>query len=149
MAFPTSNVANASPVNTRAVIDLNYVGTANCPDAAANTNTNALDLIQSTPYPSTEYVLCKVLVAAAATGTNNGNVNITLEDSANNVTFAIIPTFASPLLKVTDNNGAGWSAQSVTVMLPPSVRRYIRAKATGEANSHPATGTVVTCELLF
>jgi hypothetical protein len=142
-------LANNAPVNTRAIIDINYVGTANLPAGAANTNTNALDMIQAKPYPTTEYVLCQVLMAAAATSTNNKNINVTLEDSANNVTFAIIPIFASPLLQVTDNNGAGWAAQSVQVMLPPTVRRYIRAKATGEANGNPAAGVVLTCQLQF
>lgn len=142
-------LANSAPVNTRAVIDVNYKVTAALPVAGANTNTSGLDLIQATPFPTTQYCIAQVLVAASTAGANNKNINVVLQDSANNVTFANIALLANPLVTVTDNNGGGWAAASANVTLPPSTRQYVRAQAVGEANGSNGSAVNMTLQLLF
>lgn len=142
------SLANNAPVNTRAVRDINYIANIAMPNAANTVNTAGLDLIQATPYPTTEYVIAQILTSAG-NGANNKNVNVVIQDSADNVTFANIALFAAPILTVTDNNGGGYPVGSANVLLPPSARRYIRAQATGEANGGNAANGTLTFQLLF
>ncbi len=120
------NIANHAPINTRAVRDVNYVVTAN---AAAASNTNALNLVQAVPYPVTENVICQV----GLTSGNGGNaMNVVLQhtgaladgtvDTGN---FANIPQFSAPL-----GGAAAFSdpTSNVNVLLPPDVKQFIRAQ---------------------
>jgi len=142
------SLANNAPVNTRAIRDINYIANIALPVAANTVNTNGLDLIQATPYPTTEYVIVQVLTSASNATANSKNVNVVLQDSADNVTFANIALLANPLLTVTDNSGTT-PAGAANVLLPPSARRYIRAQATGEANGGNAANATLTLQLLF
>lgn len=142
------SLANNAPVNTRSIRDINYIANIALPVAANTVNTNALDLIQATPYPTTQYVIAQVLTGASNATANSKNINVVLQDSADNVTFANIALLANPLLTVTDNGGTT-PAGSASVLLPPSVRRYVRAQATGEANGGAANNATLTFQLLF
>jgi hypothetical protein len=142
------SLANNPPANTRAVRDINYISNIAMPNAANTVNTNSLDLIQAVPFPVTETVTVQLLTAGG-NGANNKNINAILQDSADNSNWANIAVFATPLLQTVDNNGAGYNNASVNVLLPPSVRRYIRAQATGEANGGNAANGTLTLQLLF
>ncbi len=148
-------LANNAPVNTRAVRDINFIANVAMPNAANTVNTNALDMVQAVPYSTTQYVQAQILTTSA-NAANNKNINVVLQQTTansdntpNSAAWANVPTLAAPLLTVTDNNGAGVPAGSVTVMLPPNVARFIRAQATGEANGGSAVNGTLTCQLLF
>ena len=141
-------LSNAAPVNTRAMLDATYVVVTNIPGAGNQANSNAMDLIQATPYPTTEYVQLQVL-SAGGNGANNKNCNYTLQDSADNVTFANVALVGNPLLRVTDQNGSNYNTVSASILLPPSIRRYVRAQANAEANSGTGAGGTFTLQLAF
>jgi hypothetical protein len=150
MATNTANltISNAAPANTRAIRDINYIANVALPNAANTVNTAGLDLIQATPYATTQYVIAQVIIGAG-NGANNKNVNAVLQDSADNSNWANIVGLAAPLMVSADNNGGGLTSNSFGVLLPPTCRRYIRAQATGEANGGNAANANLTCQLLF
>jgi hypothetical protein len=154
---------NNQPTNTRTVLDNNYIVSVALPNAANTVNTAALDLFggpintaapATFPYPTTEFV--NVIVATGlATGANSLNINCVLQHTnalANGVVdtsnWVNIAEFAAPLLVVA-GNATKYPAASITVKLSPTVRRYIRAQATGEANGGNASDANLTLELGF
>jgi hypothetical protein len=141
-------ISNAAPANTRAIRDINYIANIALPNAANTVNTNSLDLIQAVPYPTTQYVIAQVTIAAG-NGANNKNVNAVIQDSADNSNWANVVGLAAPLMVSADANGAGLTSNSFGVLLPPTTRRYIRAQATGEANGGNAANANLTLQLLF
>jgi hypothetical protein len=148
-------ISNAAPANTRAIRDINYIANVALPNAANTVNTNALDLIQAVPYPTTQYVIAQVTVGAG-NGANNKNVNAVIQDTpansdgtANSAAWANVVGLAAPLMVSADNNGAGLTSNAFGVLLPPTTRRFIRAQATGEANGGNANNANLTLQLLF
>jgi hypothetical protein len=88
------------------------------------------------------------LSTSTATGANNKNINIRLAHSnESNANFTNIAELG--LFQVVDNNGAGFSAGSMTVQLPPGVKRYVRGTALGEANGGNAANGTLTVQLMF
>lgn len=143
-------LANAAPVNTRAVRDINYIKNVALPGAGNTANTNGMDLIQATPYPTSARVICQVLTTGG-NGANNKNINVVLQHSADDNTsnYANITQFKAPLLTVVDNNGGGYNVGYANVLLPPDVKRYVRAQAATEANGGDPSGAVLSLQLLF
>lgn len=141
-------VSNAAPVNTRTLQDANFILTPALPNATT-ANSNAFDLAQAVPYPVTEKVVVSI-ATAIGNGANNKNINVALQHSADNITFANIFQLKAPLITVTDANGAGYPAGAeVQVLLPPNVLRYIRCTMVGEANGGNAANGALTFRLLF
>lgn len=117
------------------------------PNAANTVNTTSIDLGATAPFPTTEAFAVK-LSTETATGANNKNITVVLQHSAEaSANFTNISGLGT--LVVTDNNAAGYPAASLEVQLPPGVKRYIRASATGEANGGNASDGDLTVELLF
>lgn len=144
------------PVNTRRLQDINYIANITAPIAANVANTNALNLIQATPYPVTEKVICQVSMTASSATANSKNINVWLQHtgqltngSIDTTNYANIPQFAIPLLRVTDNGAGTTPAGNTQVLLPPNVKQYVRAQAQGEANGGNAADATVTLTLLF
>jgi len=131
----------------RALTDAELKVTGTLPNAANTANSGVLDLGATTPWPATEKLAIKVAISTA-TGANNKNINIRLMDSADNVTFANVAVMANPILRSADANGAGHSANSITIQAP-MVRRYVQATALGEANGGDSSDGTFTAELLF
>ena len=136
----------ADPVSERRIIDAELTKSVALPNAANTANTAGIDLGKALPFPITEAFHVK-LTSSTGNGANNKNITIKVQDSADNTTFANIAELGA--LTVTDNNGAGYPAGSLTVSLPPDTRRYIRAQATGEANGGNAANGTLTVDLLF
>jgi hypothetical protein len=136
----------SAPVSERRLQDESVNQTVTLPSGNATKNTNSVDLGKALPFPITEAFHVKVSTTTA-TGANNKNITVKVQDSADNETFANIAELGS--LTVTDANGAGFPAGSITVQLPPDTRRYVRAQATGEANGGDASDGNLTVSFLF
>jgi hypothetical protein len=136
----------SDPVSERRLQDESLTKTVALPNAATTANTNSVDLGKALPFPITEAFHVK-LSTEAATGANNKNITVRLQDSADNTTFANIAELGA--LTVTDANGAGYPVGTLTVQLPPDTRRYLRAQATGEANGGNASDGDLTVSFLF
>jgi hypothetical protein len=136
----------SNQVSERRLKDESVNKTVALPNGAATTNTTAVDLGQATPFPITESFHVK-LSTSIATGANNKNITVKLQDSEDGTNFANIAAVAP--LTVTDNNAAGYPAASLVVQLPPTIRRYVRAQATGEANGGNASNGSLSIDFLF
>lgn len=141
-------VSNGTPNNARALLDQNYIASAALPNAANTVNTSGLDLVQATPYPTTDRIDVQI-VTTGGNGANSKNINFRLMGSTDNSSFTNIATFANPLLQTVDNSGAGYNNANIIVKLPPSCPRYIRATALGEANGGDASNGSFVVQLLF
>jgi hypothetical protein len=170
-----SNVPMAT-INERRLQDAQYKVLIAGPAANANTNTAALDLLQASyqagmtaangainrtgPFPVTERVWVNIAITAGVNTTNSKNVNIYLEHANGYAANGAVNTSdyinvcnsavgGLPVLMVTDNASAGFSAASVNLILPPDVKRYIRCKVALEANGNTSADTNTTLALLF
>ena len=103
-----------------------------------------------TPFAVTDVIHVSI-ATSAATGANNKNINVRIQDSATNNSdnFANVALLANPVLRVTDNNAAGYSASSVVIALPPNIKRYFRAVAVTEANGGAASDGTITLKVLL
>jgi hypothetical protein len=139
----------AAPTNARSLKDNTLIVSAALPNAANQVNTNSLDLGQATPYPLTERI--QVLVqTTAGNGANSKNINVAIQESADNSTFTNISNMGvMPVLSFADNAGGGYAAQTATFQLPVSTKRYIRFSSKGEANGGDASNGTMTVSLLF
>ena len=120
--------------------------TATLPNAANTVNSNSIDLGATTPFPTTDKINVR-LSQTAATGANSKNVNIRVQDSADNASFANVAVIANPVLR-TANDGSNYAAANVVISLPPTIRRYVRAVAVGEANGGDASDGTFSIEIL-
>ncbi len=141
-------VSNGSPTNARALLDANYISTLALPNAGNTVNVASLDLVQATPYPTTDRVDVNI-VCTAGSGANNKNINIVLQESADNGNWTNTAYRKAPLFQLIDNNGAGYNTANVIIKLDPGSLRYIRVQAIGEANGGNAANANVTLQLLF
>jgi hypothetical protein len=136
----------SNQASERRLQDAAVTQTVALPTGAATANTNSVDLGQATPFPITEAFHVK-LSTTVATGANNKNITVRVQDSADGTTFANIAAIGA--LTVADANGAGFPAGSLTVSLPPDTRRYVRGQATSEANGGDSTDGSLTVAFLF
>jgi hypothetical protein len=132
----------------RAIVDALTLVTTTLPNAANTCNSNGIDLGATTPYPLTESILVNVAIGVA-TGANNKNINIRIMDSADNTTFTNVAVIANPVLRSVDANAAGHSASNVTIALPPTIKRYVRATALGEADGGDSSDGSFYIKLLY
>ena len=118
------------------------------PHTNNTTSTNGIDLVAVVPYPTT--ITARVSIVGG-TGANNKNINIRLQDSAdNNVSnYANIALLANPVLRSLDQNNTTHANENVNVVLQPGGKRWVRAVALGEANGGDSSDGTFTLELLF
>jgi len=115
------------------------------PAAGANATTDSIDLGQVPPNEFRFEV--EIDLPALPSLADTKKATITLEDSADGITFAAIPGLAA--LEVTGAGGAGAVAANRRVRLPADVRRYLRAKAAVEATGGNNTAKSLTLALVF
>ena len=149
-------LANTAPYNARSVRDVNFIVTSALPNAANTVNTSGIDFWAganppsgSLPYATTQYVWANVGCTTSGTGANNKNINVVLQDSADNGNWTNLFAPGAIVYQTTDNNGGGFNVSNKSFLLPPTTRRYVRASATGEANGGNGTNGVLTFQLLF
>ncbi len=137
------------PVNSRFVLDANYVQTFALPGAAGTVHSTGFNLIQPTPFPVTETINFQVLIPATTTTMvpDASTLTVTIEDSADGVTYAAIPQLAAYTL--TGAGGAGTAATTITEKLPPSTRQYVRVTIVGSASTTSMAALNATQQLVF
>lgn len=127
----------------RNLTDANYVSTVAIAQAGANSAT--FDLEQSVGGDIEDIVL-EIAAPTAAGISDTKVITYTVKDSADGVTFAVLdPTIVTTQ---TGAGGAGITAKTVRVKLPPIARRYVRVEQTASATSGTFSGNMVV-KLLF
>ena len=150
-------VPNAYPFNNRILFDQNYITPNVTLPGAAAVNTNALNLLVATPYPTTETinVLAVIGVQGTANTANSHNCNVTLQHTSantdgtpNSAAWTAIPGLGA--FSAVDNAGGGWASQvNALWKLPPGTLQFIRAQYTLEANSGNANSANGYLALVF
>lgn len=132
--------------NNRNITDADLIKTVAVPAATATAATASIDLGMTEPFPLVEQVDVLVSLPAQATLADGKTITVTLQDSADDSSFAAIAGVAT--LVQTGGGGVGAVATSMRVKLPPAVRRYIKASASTVASSGTVSGNVVLETLL-
>jgi len=148
---------NNFPFNNRILFDANYITPNVALPGSQNVNTNALNLLVATPYPTTETinVLAVIGVQGTANTTNSHNCNVYLQhtsantDGTPNSSNWINISTLGPVSAV-DNAGGGWASQvNALFKLPPGTQQFIRAQYALEANSGNANSANGFLALVF
>ena len=128
-----------------ALKDAELTRTLALPDAGNSASSESIDL------SATEQAEChfevEIKVPALANLADTKSVTVTLEDSADDASFAAIAGLAP--LEVTGGAGGGAAAASLRVRLPNTARRYLRATADVEAAGGDSTADSLTLGLIF
>lgn len=117
------------------------------PAADAANSTASIDL-GAKPWPTTETVHVQVSIPATPALVEAKTITLTIEDSADDSSFAAV-TGLSTLVVTGAAEAAGGAAAVRKVILPPGVRRYLRATAAVEDAGGVNTGVSYTLELIF
>ena len=147
VSFSNQLTPNNLPTNARAIIDNNFVQSVSFASQGNTASTNALDLQQATPYPTTETINLKVIIGATTNTTNSGIITATLQESSDGSNFTNISAFAASLFTANQAGGGGVETTG-TYKLHPNAKQYVRALFTSGANVGVPIGTG-TAELLF
>lgn len=113
---------------------------------AQNTNVNSASIDLGTP-PAPEEMELRVSVPATPSLANGQTITVTLQDSADNVTFANIAELSS--LVITGGGGGGGPAAQRDVNLPASARRYVRVNIAASATAGDNTAVSAVLAPLF
>ena len=116
------------------------------PAANANNDSASIDL-EALVGGRFENVQVEVSVPATTALVADKDLTITIEDSADDSTFAAIPEIA-PFV-VTGEYGNGSAAAAFRVRLPPTARRYIRINQAVENSGGTITAQSGTLALIF
>lgn len=140
------------PFNSRIVVDASLVQTVALPASATTANTNAIDLVQATPYPVTETVNVGVNTTASVNGNSvTGNIYLqhttaNSDGTANTGNWVNIPTLGSVSLT---EGASSTAATTNTYKLPPGCERFIRAQVSLPSNTANLSDGTLTLELLL
>ena len=138
----------ASPINERRLEDAQEIVTITLPNAANQVNSNAIDLVQTAPFPTTEGIQVKIAWTTAL-GANNLNINFVLQESAEAAAnFANVSVLPNPA-KVLASLNTVYAAGNTVYQLWPTSKRYLRMFAKGETNGGDASNGTATLRLLF
>ena len=113
--------------------------------AQAGANTPSIDLEQD-GGGDIEAIVGQIETPVVAGISNAKALTFKLEDSADNVTFAVVDP--SITITVVGASGNGTPAKDGRFRFPPATRRYVRIAQTATASSGTFTGDV-TFRLLF
>lgn len=141
----SSFTPNNYPTNVRNLVDTNFTVSVALPATATTANTNALDLQQATPYPTTEIIDVYVATTASASG-NSVNSTVVIQDSADNVTFTNVAVLG--VSKIVQGSGST-AATANYYKLARGGQRYIRAQFANPANTANISDATGSLTLLF
>lgn len=109
-------------------------------------NGSSIDLEVVTGASLPEGLQVEVAIPATPNLADGQTITVTLQDSADNSSFAAITGLST--LVVTGAGGAGAAAASRKVPLPNNTRRYIRASYAASATAGNNTAVSATLKLL-
>lgn len=119
---------SASAANTiRRLTDQNLSVSHVLPAAAASVGTAGIDLGQTTLGPAGDEFEGVISIDATPSLVDAKTIILTVEDSADNSSFAAIAGLGT--LTVTGAGGVGAAAASQRFRFPPGTRRYVRVSA--------------------
>ena len=131
----------------RRLIDTRKQVVKACPAANANHNSSTIDLEQVVAT-GLENVMLEISVPATTALVAAKNLTITVQDSADDSTYASVAGLATLVIAgIAVTNGS--AATTRVVALPPSVRRYVQLNIAVDNGGGDITGTDVTASLLF
>lgn len=125
--------------------DAELIRTVALPAAGASASTASIDLAATTQVES--HFEVEISVPALPNLAEGKTAMVTLEDSANDASFAAIAGLAP--LEVTGGAGGGANAASLRVRLPNAARRHLRATADVEAAGGDNTALSISLALIF
>ena len=131
---------------SRKIQDDSLIRSKALPAADAANETDSFDLGQAEAHPVNESIDFKVSIPDAPALVEDKTITFTLEDSADDSTFAAIPQLAT--FVVTGKAGNGLDATARTYKLPGSTRRYVRVKVAVEADGGDNTGVSYSAQIL-
>jgi hypothetical protein len=120
-------VANQS----RRLLDQSLVKSIALPAAAAANNTASVNLGSKTLGPVADFVELEIFIGATAALVDTKTITLTVKDSADDSSFAAVPSLAT--LVQTGAGGAGAAAATRRVRLPGSTRQFLRVDAAVES----------------
>jgi hypothetical protein len=108
--------------------DYNLENLTALPSAAGTVNSASIDLGSTTPGPLVETGLTlEVNLPATPNLANAATITVTIQDSADNSSFAAVANVST--IGLLGAGGVGAAAKNVRLPLPNTVRRYVRASA--------------------
>jgi hypothetical protein len=117
------------------------------PAAAANNATDGLDLGQ-TKVQSLEAIEFELAIPATPALVDTKLITFTVEDSADNSSFAAVdPLVSTTVVGVATSQGG--TAKTVRFRLPSQTRRYVRVKAAVESGGGSNIAVSYTLAALF
>jgi hypothetical protein len=115
------------------------------PAQNTNANSTAIDLKQVAPDTLPEHFEFQVSVPATTTATNQ-TITITIQDSADNSTFATVEQL-EPLLLTGASNATALTTRNFR--LPSDVNRYVRVNIAMSATTGDQTAITAGIRLVF
>lgn len=129
------------PYSSKTLKDNTFYESKTMPVAANTVNFTAFNLLKAAPFPVGSEVVLKITVPS--TDMNGKNANFRIMDSADDSSFANVSAIGNPCLVVATN-----TAGTVSLVLPPTIKRYVQVTCLGEANGTANRNNAVV-ELLF
>jgi hypothetical protein len=132
---------------SRAIQDLTFTTSKALPAANANNDTSSFNLVQVAPGVELENVELMISVPALPALVEAKTLTISIQDSADDSSYATIAGLAT--LVITGGVGGGAAAATRYVRLPRGTRRYLRFNQAVMNGGGDNTGVSVTYKLLF
>lgn len=126
--------------------DTNLLVTKALPAAAATNYTDGIDLGDQAPGISRGNFQLEVAIPALPSLADSKTYTATLQDSADNATFADVAVLAPIVL--TGAGGAGAAAKTQLFPLPKDLRRYVRVKSVVQSVGGDNTAKSVTLSVV-
>jgi hypothetical protein len=136
----------SAPSYSRNLRDAAFVATKALPAAAATAYTDSLDLAQTT-VQSLEQIEFEIAVPALPALVEAKTVTISVQDSADNSSFAAVDPAITTV--ITGGTGNGAAAKTVRFRLPSQTRRYVRLSLVVLTAGGDNTGVSATLSALF
>jgi hypothetical protein len=136
-----------SLINTPGIRDINLEASVALPAAGATATSPSIDLGTTTPGSAPRAFLGFYVPAATALA-NTKNLVFTVQDSADNSSFAAL--VGAPVITITGPASGGSPAytQDPQAKLPRNTRRYLRFTVTADSASGNVTGVTARLSVL-